>query len=368
MARASVTTVFAACPFSFGYFASFYFLSVAAAYLWLSYFTPLEYDHAAARISAIASFAAFLVPATMITEATIRRRMLTQRQMDILAKVLLGVVVAVVVCSAVFGFKFAWPTNGEARSAISHPMWLNYLISICAATLVPFIFALFYQNSAWALMAASVAAGMALYPVSLNKTTFLAPYWLLALAGLIKFARARMAVMLTLLIPMLIGIVAFGLELPDKKPIFGLIKFRMLAIPGSGLDHYYHYFSTHPLTHFCQVSIVGRLFNCALPDQLGVIMANVYGLGSYNGSLFAAEGIASVGVWFAPLTALVCGFIIAAGNIASSGLRPDFVFLSSAILVQILMNVPLSVIMVTHGGLLMFLLWFVCRRSRDFGS
>ena len=210
---------------------------------------------------------AFLVPATMITEATIRRRMLTQRQMDILAKVLLGVVVAVVVCSAVFGFKFAWPTNGEARSAISHPMWLNYPISICAATVVPFIFAWFYQNSAWALMAASVAAGMALYPVSLNKTTFLAPYWPLALAGLIKFARARVAVLLTLLIPMLIGIVAFGLESPDKKPIFGLINFRMLAIPGSGLDHYYHYFSTHPLTHFCQVSIVGRLFNCALRDR-----------------------------------------------------------------------------------------------------
>jgi len=240
---------------------------------------------------------------------------------------------------------------------------MNYLISISAATVVPFAFAWFYQRKSWAWMGLSLIVGLSLYPVSLNKTTFFGPFWLLSLAIFLKFARPRVAVILTLLIPMLVGFTAFGFAPIDKKPLLGLINFRMLAIPASALDHYYHYFAGHPLTHFCQISIVGKMFHCRLSGQLGVLMDKSYRLGSYNGSLFATEGIASVGLILAPLAALACGLVIAVGNIASSGLRPAFVFLSSAVLMQIIMNVPLSVIMVTHGGSLMFILWALTLRD-----
>lgn len=354
---------FSISRFSFGYFAGFYFFSAIASYLWLSYFTPLKYDHVAARISVSASYAAFLLPALTITRSPIRLRVLSDRHMDILAKILIAAVFGIVAYAAKSGFRLASPTNEAVRSSLDHPVWINYLISISTAAIVPFIFAWFHQRKSWALMGLSLIAGLSLYPVSLNKTAFLTPFWLLALAVLLRFAKVRIAVILTLLVPMLVGFIAFGLEPPDKKPIVGLLNFRLLAIPGSALDHYYHYFSRHPLTHFCQITFIGKLFQCSLPDQLGVVLQNTYGLGSYPASLFATEGIASVGVLFAPIMALICGLVIAVGNIASSGLRPSFVFLSSAILVQVLMNVPLSVLMVTHGGLLMFLLWAAAPKS-----
>lgn len=110
--------------------------------------------------------------------------------------------------------------------------------------------------------------------------------------------------------------------------------------------------------------MVGKLFNCALPDQLGVLFANEYGLGNLNASLFATEGIASVGVFFAPVAALLCGLVISIGNVASSGLKPSFVFLSSSLLIQAMTNVPLSVAMVTQGGILLFLLWSISPRDK----
>ena len=43
-------------------------------------------------------------------------------------------------------------------------------------------------------------------------------------------------------------------------------------------------------------------------------------MGNFNGSLFATEGIASVGPLWAPLSALVCGLIVSLGNSASARL------------------------------------------------
>jgi hypothetical protein len=362
---ATMCIVFAVSEFSFGYLASFYFLSVFAGYLWLSYFTPLEYDHLAARVSASISFVAFLIPAVTIKNLSIRSRALTARQMDILAVGLLVLIAVVVAYAVSLGFGLASPTNEALRSQLDYPKWIDYLISISASTLIPFIFAWFCERNSWLLVSASLIVGAAIYPVSLTKSTFATPLWLLTLWLLLKCFRVRVAVILTLLAPLLIGILAFGVEPADKKPIFGLINIRMLAIPASALDHYYQFFATHPLTHFCQITLIGKLFHCSLPEQLGVEMAKAYGLGNYNGSLFATEGIASLGVLFAPLAALACGLIISLGNAASSGLRPSFIFLSSAILIELLMNVPLSVILVTHGGILMFLLWFVCPRTSN---
>jgi hypothetical protein len=92
-------------------------------------------------------------------------------------------------------------------------------------------------------------------------------------------------------------------------------------------------------------------------------MTNNYQLGNLNASLFATEGIASVGTVLAPLAALASGFVIALGNRASAGLPARFILLSSGMLVQVLINVPLTIALLTNGGALLFLLWYVTPRS-----
>jgi hypothetical protein len=353
--------LFAANEFSFGYYASFYFLSITAGYLWLSYFSPLEYDHLQARMSVVACFLAFALPAMIITDLPIRRWTLRQSQVDVLMMIALAGIVLIIGYASHLGFSVSWPIDDALRSQLNYPKWLNYSLAISLTTLAPFAFAWFYQRKLFLLASVALIVEAAIYPVSLNKTALLAPLWMLSSCLLIRLFSTRVSVILSLLLPLILGFLASTVH--ATQLITGLINFRMLAVPASALDHYLNFFASHPTTHFCQISFIGSLFDCTLVDELGVTMAKEFETGNYNASLFATEGIASVGVLLAPVAAFIAGLIFAIGNASSSGLRPQFVFLSSAILMQFLMNIPLSVLMASHGGLLMFLLWSVCPRE-----
>ena len=102
---------------------------------------------------------------------------------------------------------------------------------------------------------------------------------------------------------------------------------------------------------------------CPYRDQLSLVMAEAYKLGSFNASLFATEGIASVGSLFAPVTAFACGLVIALGNRLWAGLPAGFVLVSGTVLPQAFLNVPLSVALLTHGTALLFLLWYITPRT-----
>ena len=92
-------------------------------------------------------------------------------------------------------------------------------------------------------------------------------------------------------------------------------------------------------------------------------MKNNYQLGYFNASLFATEGIASLGTLFAPVAVFLCGLVIALGNRVSAGLPPGFILISGAMMPLVLLNVPLSTVLVTHGAGLLFVLWFVTPRT-----
>lgn len=92
-------------------------------------------------------------------------------------------------------------------------------------------------------------------------------------------------------------------------------------------------------------------------------MQKAYGLGNFNASLFATEGIASVGPLLAPIPVLACGLVIALANRISSDLPARFILVSSSIFPQILLNVPLTTSLVSHGAVVLFLLWYLTPRS-----
>ena len=89
-------------------------------------------------------------------------------------------------------------------------------------------------------------------------------------------------------------------------------------------------------------------------------MAEAYDMGSMNGSLFATEGIASVGPIWAPLSALACGLIVSLGNSASARLPAPVMATSVGFAVQqALLNAPLSVSLLSNGLLVLWLLWAI---------
>jgi hypothetical protein len=147
--------------------------------------------------------------------------------------------------------------------------------------------------------------------------------------------------------------------------VYGGVNYRMLAFPAMALDRYFDFFAHHDLTHFCQIGIIRSFTGCPYQFQLGAKMESHYHMGNLNGSLFATEGIASVGPIFAPLSAFVCGLILSIGNSVSAHLPKQIVVTSAGVAMQVLMNVPLSASLLSNGLLLLFALWYVTPADDD---
>jgi len=366
--------VFMIRRFSFGYAVGFYFFTLILGYIWLVEFSTFPYDHRAAAISAFASGIAFLIPALFVNSPFPRRFTLTAVQLHRLLTAILLLSVVVLAIGASFEFQLAGLDDMyKLRDEIMLPRWLQYAIGIVSGALLPFAYACFVQLRRYALAAVCLLLLVMFYPVTLTKVALLAPTWMLLLTILFIYFESRMVVVLSLLLPILAGVVIavlyrYGLVANKSFFYFGTINFRMIAMPSSALDFYNDFFATHPRTHFCQISFLRQIISCPYDEQLSVYMADKYHLGYFNASLFATEGIASVGMAMAPVSAFVCGLIISLGNRASAGLPPRVILLSAGLLLQILINVPLSVALVTHGTAVLFLLWYIAPRDVLGGS
>lgn len=354
--------LFRRAAFSFGYFIGFYFFTVVLGYLWLGGFSQFDYDYPAAAASAFAAGVMFLVPALLLKFRLRHRAVLAPA---VFYGGLLGIValaLGVVVVGARYNFRFvAIADIYQFRDAIAFPAWLGYALGILSTSLVPFAFAAFVERRQYGLAGLSLAALLALYPVTLSKLALFAPFWLAFLWLLSTRFEARVTVLLSLLLPIAAGLLSLLVAAPDR--LFSVVNFRMVAIPSMSLDVYTNFFAHHPLTHFCQIRMLKPLMECPYAEPLGAVMQDTYHSGSWNAFLFATEGVASVGLLFAPLVALAAGLLVALANAAAAGLPARFVILSSGILVQTLINVPFTTAMLTHGAALLVVLWHVTPRA-----
>jgi hypothetical protein len=361
---ALVLSLFTLGPFSFGYFVGFYFYTMVLGYLWLNCFTDLKYNHRLAGLSAAVSVVAFLLPALFISSPLRQLYALSAGAFDRLLTFILLLAVATLAAGAVYNFRIvAFEDIYDFRDKLEFPTILKYLFSILQSTLLPVAFAGFVIRKARWRAGAVLLLLLFSYPITLSKIAFLAPFWLVAIALASRFLESRVTVIVSLLGPILLGLILLILFKMPAALYFSTVNIRILAIPSVAMDVYNDFFSRNDLTYFCQISFLKPIMRCPYPGQLSIVMANTYGLGNFNASLFATEGIASVGPWFAPVSALLCGLVIALGNRLSAGLPPRFILISGAVLPLVLLNVPLSTVLVTHGMAVLFLLWYITPRT-----
>jgi hypothetical protein len=361
---ACLSWLFATARFSFGYFAGFYFYTMIFGYLWLNSFSDFEYDHKLAGLSAAVSLVTFLLPALFMSAPLRQRFKLSTLAFDRMLILILLLSIGIVAVGAIHNFRIvALPDIYRFREQLSAPAIVNYLVTIVSSVLLPFVFAGFVARRAYWLAFAVLLVLLALYPITLTKLAFFAPIWLVLVLLLARLLEARVVVILSLLVPMLVGVILL-LALGSRAAfVFYTIDFRQITIPALALDVYNDFFSRHDLTHFCQISVLKRLMPCPYQGQLSVLLEEQYRMGNYNASLFATEGVASVGPLWAPVVTFACGLVFALGNRLSAGLPAEFVLVSAAVLPQILLNVPLSTVMVSHGMGLLFLLWYLTPRA-----
>jgi len=365
-----IALLFAIAPFSFGYFLGFYFYTMILGYLWLVGFSRLSYDHSLATISIFLSALMFLVPALFMTWPISPRFALPERAFEALLSLILVVAAATVAVGAFYNFKFASLDDiYKFRASLEFPALLRYSIGITTGALLPFAFACFVERGNRWRAAIVLLLILLLYPITLTKLTLFTPCWLVFLLLLTRLVEARTSVILSLLLPMLLGVAwmvvsqSGFVSSPLMQQYVSTVNARMIAMPSVALEVYNNYFSAHPLTHFCQINILKPFINCPYSQPLSVVMNSAYSFGNFNASLFATEGIASVGLALAPLSVLVCGLVIGLSNRLSSGLPPRFVLLSGGVLPHIFMNVPFSTTLLSNGAAVLFLLWYVTPRN-----
>ena len=371
LAFASVSWLFGFSRFCFGYLIGFYLYIMILGYLWLNSFSPLPYNHALPGLSAVVSAIAFLLPALLIYAPIRQVRVLSIRSVDHLLTLILLVAIATVAAGAYYNFKIVGIERiYEFRDALAFPTALSYLIGITSSSLLPFAFACFVlRGNVW--RAGLVALLMLLfYPITLAKISLFAPVWIVGMTIASRIIDSRTTVVLSLFIPVSIGVIFFTLHnkgvlsATPAMTYFELVNFRMIAIPSLAMDYYNYFFSTHELTRFCQVRVLKAFLSCPYQDQLSVVIYKFFGIGGFfNASLFATEGVASVGSLFAPLTAFACGLVIAFGNRLSAGLPDRFILISGAVISQAFLNVPFTTVMLSHGAGLLFLLWYLMPRE-----
>lgn len=366
----TVAFLFVHVRFSFGYFVGFYLYSMMLGYLWLNCFSDLNYDHRLAGLSAAVSAVAFLLPTLLISSPIRQTYVLSAKMLDFLLGSILVLAVATIAIGAIYNFRFVALGNiYEFREKLEFPTVISYLTGMMSSALLPFAFAVFVGRKKYWMAGIVLVLLLMFYPVVLNKLVFFTPAWLVTFVLLSKIFAPRTTVVLSLLLPALVGllIVSFGTDAPfyvdAGARYFYTVNFRMLAIPATAMDVYNDFFSRHDLTWFCHISILKPFVSCPYQDQLSIVMERAYKLGNFNASLFATEGIASVGLLFAPLATFACGLVIALGNGLSAGLPNRFVLISGAVFPQILLNVPLSVALITHGLAVLFLLWYITPRT-----
>ncbi|WP_407179638.1 hypothetical protein [Bradyrhizobium sp. STM 3562] len=354
--------LFVFCRFSFGYFVGFYFFSMILSFLWLTCFSDLPYNHLLAGCSAAISFIIFLLPALLLSAPLKYSPELSIANFDRIISLIICLVAVVVLSGTYYSFAFPVGDLASAREGVVMPAPIRYLVWTSSSALLPFAFAYCLARRWYRRLIVVVVLQLLLFPVTVTKTALFAPFWLAFLHLLSRLTTARSAVILSLLLPMsfVLLLLPFG---PVADLLFSTLNFRMVAIPALALDIYNDFFSRNQLTLFCQISILKPLLACPYHDQLSIIMQNQYHLGYFNASLFATEGIASVGAWLAPLSALLCGIVVSVGNRVSAGLPPSFVLVSAGVLVQVLLNVPITVATVTHGAVLLCLMWYFTPRA-----
>jgi hypothetical protein len=318
----------------------------------------------------VASGAVFLLPALFITSPIRQIGTMSLRTFDRVLTLIFLLCLATVAAGASYNFRIVSPEDVSNLRADSFPTILNYLIGITANSLLPFLFACFLARKDFWRAGAVLILLLFYYPIAMSKIAFFAPVWLVAMAVLSRIAGAKVTIILSVLIPALVGVVLVFLFNEHATlsriavPYFKIVNFRMIAIPSVAMDVYSDFFSKHEVTHFCQMWVLKSIINCPYQNPLSILMFNNYPYGgNFNASLFATEGVASVGLLLAPVSALVCGLVVALGNRLSAGLPPSFILVSGAILAQIMLNVPLTTVLLSHGAGLLVLLWYITPRS-----
>ena len=232
IAFAAVAWLFTFADFSFGYFVGFYLYTIVLGYLWLNCFSDFDYDHRLFGLSAAVSAIAFLLPALLITAPIPQIYTMSATTFDGFLTFILLLAIPTIVVGAAYNFRLVSVDQiYDFRDKMASPTILNYLTVMNYSTLLPFAFAGFVARKAYWRSGAVLVLLLFFYPITLTKLALFTPVWLVVMLLLSRLVEARTAVVLSLLVPVLAGVLFVILSGAHETPYFSTVNFRMIAVP-----------------------------------------------------------------------------------------------------------------------------------------
>jgi hypothetical protein len=245
---------------------------------------------------------------------------------------------------------------------------VEYLISWLSYCFLPFYFTRGILRRNLADIGFGLLGSVLLYAATGAKTAILMPaiiYGLNLLFGSGKDFLFRLVTVLT------VTTFLFVQLLPDEGALIymkSILLVRVLAVGGWTMAVYYDYFSNNGFTYYTHIGPVNALTS-AYPYgeySLGQLIGLQYSgtaLANFNANFWASDGFAALGLLGVPVvTGALCAVFFAINRVAR-GYSPRFVVLWLSGFWLALLNVPLSVALLSGGGLItLLMLWFSARR------
>lgn len=211
------------------------------------------------------------------------------------------------------------------------------------------------------------------------KTALLAPLWIIYLYLNFRYFNKNSTIKfyIALTFPFWVGVAIYLLfptargtlrSLTGVRDIalwgyMNLVLFRQYAVTADALGLYYNFFQSHTFTFWSQITGVDFFLHYPYGDTIAIEMQNRYGLGNYNASFLATEGVASYGYQAIPLASAVVATLFMLLNTAARGIPPRILVVMMVMPCLMLNERPLGTSLLTGG--ILFLLFYLAWLPRQ---
>lgn len=248
-------------------------------------------------------------------------------------------------------------------SRIDKGALVNYLTSWLSFCFLPFYFARGILRKSLIDIGFGLQGSLLIYAATGSKAAILMGliiYALHLLFGSGKDFLFRLLAALTVAVLLVVALV------PDEGPwsfVKSILLLRVLGVGGWTMSVYYDYFSSHGFTFYTHIGPVNALTGGYPYGEysLGQIIGLEYSgsaEANFNANFWASDAFAALGIAGVPVvTAALCAVFFAI-NRSAKGYSTEFVVLWLSGFWLALLNVPLTVALLSGGGLMtMLLLW-----------
>jgi hypothetical protein len=255
-------------------------------------------------------------------------------------------------------YDLRFETNQVDRGAFVNylTMWLSYCF-------LPFYFARGVLRKKPIDLGIGLVGSLLIYAAMGSKAAILMGFIIYALH---LFFRSGENFLFRLLAALVVAVTLIVSLFPDEGPLLwvkSILLVRVLGTSGWTISTYYDYFTTNGFTFYTHIGPINAVTG-AYPYgeySLGQIIGLQYGgsaEANYNANFWASDGFAALGVAGVPVVTTVVCAVFYLINRAAKGYSTHFVVLWLSGFWLALLNLPLTVALLSGGGLLtVFLLW-----------